>query len=168
MGGVICGLVQPSAPPQRDQIRDAPPAPQRRCCGDLPSPGCRLRTGAPDASTKVVTIHTLLASAGGGLDQSPNTGKRTPTSYVCHGCLNTAVASSFLAVTAAETSTFLAATGGVPRALAILLREQGWCRRSRACCSCCGSTERSNRLSGNERAISRRYGDLSPPGREGS
>jgi hypothetical protein len=48
----------------------------------------------------VVTIHTLLASAGGGLDQSPNTGKRTPTSYVCHGCLNTAVASSFLAVTA--------------------------------------------------------------------
>jgi putative transposase len=26
----------------RDQVHDAPPAPQWRCCGDLPSPGCRL------------------------------------------------------------------------------------------------------------------------------
>lgn len=28
MGGVICGLVQRPAPPQRHQVRDATPAPQ--------------------------------------------------------------------------------------------------------------------------------------------
>lgn len=62
--------------------------PHQRHCGDLPPPGCRLRTGTPKASPPVVTIHTLLASNGSGLDQSANTGNPTPTRYVCHGCLN--------------------------------------------------------------------------------
>jgi hypothetical protein len=29
----------------------------------------------------------LLASTTGGLDQSTTHGNRTPTSYICHGCL---------------------------------------------------------------------------------
>ena len=88
MGVVICGLVQPPAPPQRYQVRDAPPAPQRRCCGDLPSTRCHLRASAPAKPTPVVTIHTQLASTGGGLDQSTSTGTPTQTNYICNGCLN--------------------------------------------------------------------------------
>jgi hypothetical protein len=37
MSVCICGLVQPPAPPQRDQIRDAPPASQWSCLGHLPA-----------------------------------------------------------------------------------------------------------------------------------
>jgi hypothetical protein len=44
----------------------------------------------------VVTIHTLLASTGSGLDQSANTGNPTPTSYLCHGCLNSSRGVIFL------------------------------------------------------------------------
>ena len=36
----------------------------------------------------MVGIDTLLASTGGGLDQSANTGNRTQFSYVCHAYLN--------------------------------------------------------------------------------
>jgi hypothetical protein len=36
----------------------------------------------------LVTIHALLASTGGGLDQSTTTGNRTEVSYVDDGCLN--------------------------------------------------------------------------------
>ena len=36
----------------------------------------------------MVTINTLLASTGSGLDQSTTTGRWIPTSYVCRGCLN--------------------------------------------------------------------------------
>lgn len=62
MGLVVCGLVQPPAPPQRHQVRDAPTASQWSGRGDLPSPGCRLRTSAPAKPTPVVAIDALLAS----------------------------------------------------------------------------------------------------------
>ena len=39
MGGGICGLVQPAAPPQRDQVRDASAAPLRSSRRDLLLPG---------------------------------------------------------------------------------------------------------------------------------
>ena len=86
-GDVICGLVQPPAPPQRDQIRNSCAATQWPRRGDLPPPRCRLRTGTSASSTTVVTIYTLLASTRGGLDQSTTHGNRTPTRYICHGCL---------------------------------------------------------------------------------
>ena len=88
MGGVICGLVQPPAPPQRDQVRDSYAAPQWPSRGDLSSPRCRLRRSTSATSSSVVTINALLASTRGGLDQSATTRNRTQFSYVDNGCLN--------------------------------------------------------------------------------
>lgn len=88
MGLVICGLVQPPAPPQRDQVRDASAASQWSGRGDLPSPRCRLRTGPPAKSTPVVKINALLASTRGGLDQSATLRKRHHSSYVGDGRLS--------------------------------------------------------------------------------
>ena len=84
---LICGLGQPPASPQRDQVRDACAAtkwPSRR---NLSSPGGYLRTGTSASSTTVVMIHTLLASTRGGLDQSATTRNRTQFSYVEDCCL---------------------------------------------------------------------------------
>ena len=88
MGGIVCGLVQPPAPPQRHQVRHAPPASQRSGRGDLPSPSCRLRAGPRAQSTALDTNDPLLASAGGGLDQPTVIRNRTRTSYLDDGCLN--------------------------------------------------------------------------------
>jgi len=82
MGGVICGLVQQQAPPQRDQIRNSCAAAKWPSRGDLPPLRCRLRTGTSASSTTVVRIYTLLASTRGGLDQSTTPGNRTPTSCI--------------------------------------------------------------------------------------
>jgi len=88
VGGVICGLVQRPAPPQRDQVRNASAAPQRSGRRDLSAPGCRLRTSAPAKSTPVVTINALLASTRGGLDQSATLRGRHHSSYVGDGRLS--------------------------------------------------------------------------------
>lgn len=58
MGRCIRRLVPPPAPPQRAGRRD------------LPSPGRHLRAGTPAKPVSLVTINTVLASAGRGLDQS--------------------------------------------------------------------------------------------------
>lgn len=88
IGCVVSGLVQQPAPPQRLQVHNASPAPQRRCCGDLQSLRCRFRTGAPKASAPVDTIDSGLASAEGGEDQYATSRNRTRASYVVDGCLN--------------------------------------------------------------------------------
>ena len=88
MGGVVCRLVQPSAPPQRHQVRDASATSQRPGRGDLSASRCRVRASTPAKPTPLVTIHTLLASARNGLDQSTTSGRRIQTSYVDAGCLN--------------------------------------------------------------------------------
>ena len=88
MGGSVCGLVQPQASPQLDQVRDAPPAPLWRSHGDLPSPVCRLRAGTPKASTPLVTISPVLASTGSGVDQSTTSRNCSRASYVVDSCLN--------------------------------------------------------------------------------
>ena len=88
MGGLVCGLVQPPAPPQRHQVRHTPRASQRSSRGVLPSPRCRLRTGPSAQSTALVTSGPLLAPARSGLDQPTVSRNRTRTSYVDDGCLN--------------------------------------------------------------------------------
>jgi len=70
MGLVICGLVQPMSPPHRRQDRDPPTASQWSGRGDLPSPRCRLRTGPSATPTPMGKVDELLASGGGGLDQT--------------------------------------------------------------------------------------------------
>ncbi len=87
MGGIICGLVQPPPSPQWHQVRDTPSASLRSDRRDLPSPCCRLRGSASPEPTPLVTIHTLLASARSGLDQSTTSGRRIQTCYVDHLCL---------------------------------------------------------------------------------
>jgi len=47
MGSCICGLVQPPAPPQRHQVRDATSAPQRSSQGNLPAASGGLRGRTP-------------------------------------------------------------------------------------------------------------------------
>ncbi len=69
MGGVVCRFVQPSPPPQADQVRDTFASTQWSSSGNPSSLGCRLRTGMPKASTPLVTIVALVASTGSGMDQ---------------------------------------------------------------------------------------------------
>jgi len=88
VGGVVCRLVQPSAPPQRHQVRDASATSQRRGRRDLSASRCRVRARPPAKPMPLVTIHTLLASARSGLDQSTTSGRRIQTSYIDDGCLN--------------------------------------------------------------------------------
>lgn len=68
MGVLICGLVQPPAPSQREQVRHSWAATQWPSYGHLSSPGSRLRTGTPTTPAPVVTVNALLASTGSGLD----------------------------------------------------------------------------------------------------
>lgn len=74
LGGLVCGLVQPSAPPQRHQVRDAPTTSHWSGRGDLPWTGSRLRTSAPAKPKTLVKVNQVLASTRGGLDQSTTTG----------------------------------------------------------------------------------------------
>jgi hypothetical protein len=77
MGGSICGLVQPPAPPQRHQIRDAPPAPQWSRQGHLPAASRGLRESPPGQSNALEPKHTLLGSTQRCVDQQANRGART-------------------------------------------------------------------------------------------
>jgi hypothetical protein len=88
MDRVVYGLVQPPPSQQRHQVRDALTASQWSGRGDLPAPGRRLRARASANPTPLVTIDAVLASNGGGLDQSTTTRSPTHTNYICHGCLN--------------------------------------------------------------------------------
>ena len=88
LGGLISGLLQPPAPPQRDQVRDSPPAPLGRCRGHVPSPRCCLQGGTSAEPAPLVTISALLASTGSGLDQPTTSRNRTQFSYIENGCLN--------------------------------------------------------------------------------
>ena len=87
LGGGIRELVQRHAPSQRHPVRDAISAPQRRSRCDQPPSRTRLRAGASTSSAPLESIHPLLASAGGGLDQSATTGKRRHCEYVGDGRL---------------------------------------------------------------------------------
>jgi len=87
-GSVICGLVQLPASPQRHQFRDASATSQRPGRRDLSASCCRVRASTPAKPTPLVTIHTLLASARSGLDQSTNNRTWPQSSYVEGGCLN--------------------------------------------------------------------------------
>ncbi len=69
VGGGICGLVQPPAPPQRHQIRDAPSAAQRCREGNLPTASRGLREGTSLPSKTLEPKHPLLASTRRSVDQ---------------------------------------------------------------------------------------------------
>ena len=77
MGGSICGLVQPPAPPQRDQIRDAPPAPQWSRHGHLPAASGGLRGRPPCQSNALERCHPLLESTGRSVDKQATGRART-------------------------------------------------------------------------------------------
>ena len=64
----ICGLVQPPAPPQRHQIRDAPSAAQRSGHGNLPASLRGLRDSPPGKSITQEPKHPLLASTRRSVD----------------------------------------------------------------------------------------------------
>jgi len=49
---------------------------------------CRLRVGSPRKPTPLVTINTLLALFGSGLDQPTSNRTSLQSSYVDDGCLN--------------------------------------------------------------------------------
>ena len=89
MGGSICGLVQPPAPPQRDQIRDAPPAPQWSRHGHLPAASGGLRGRPPCQSNALERCHPLLESAGRSVDKQATGRARTgPGVTIYSGRLN--------------------------------------------------------------------------------
>ena len=88
VGHGVRRLVQPHPPPQWHQIRDAPRAPQRPGRCDLSSPGQGLRRCTSPTSASMESQHPLLASAGGGLDQSTTSGKSCQNGYVGNGRLN--------------------------------------------------------------------------------
>ncbi len=75
LGGGIRGLVQP------------PASPQRGSSSDQPTPCLRLRAGTSRSSTPLEPVHPLLASAGGGLDQSTASGQEPSSGYIGNGCL---------------------------------------------------------------------------------
>ena len=77
MGVCICGLVQPPAPPQRDQIRDAPPAPQWSRQGHLPAASRGLRGRPPGQSNALEPKHPLLAPTRRSVDQQATGRART-------------------------------------------------------------------------------------------
>jgi hypothetical protein len=121
VGGVVCGLVQPPAPPQRDQIRDAPPAPQWIRRGNLPAASRGLRGRPPGQSNALERCHPLLESAGRSVDQQANRGAKTdPGATLNSGRLNGSPGvTTFLKVTAGATSSAiykraLAITQGLP------------------------------------------------------
>ena len=101
MGGSICGLVQPPAPPQRDQICDAPPAPQRNRQGHLPAESLGLRGRPPCQSNALERCHTLLESTGRSVDKQANRRARSaPGATLNPGRLNGSQGvTSFLKVT---------------------------------------------------------------------
>ena len=77
MGGTICGLVQPPAPPQRHQIRDAPPASQWSSQGNLPAASRGLRGRTPCQSNSLEPEHSLLAPTRRSVDQQATGRERT-------------------------------------------------------------------------------------------
>ena len=77
MGVCICGLVQPPAPPQRDQIRNAPPASQWSCHGHLPAARGGLRGRPPCQSNALERCHPLLESTGRSVDKQATGRART-------------------------------------------------------------------------------------------
>jgi hypothetical protein len=87
LGGGIRGLVQPPASPQRHPVCDAIPATQRRSRCNQPTAGPRLRAGTSTSSAPLEPVNPLLASAGGGLDQSAASGQKPNSGYVDNGCL---------------------------------------------------------------------------------
>ena len=72
MGVCICGLVQPPTPPQRDQIRNAPPASQWSCQGYLPAASRGLRDRPQGQSNALEPYYPLLESAGRSVDKQAN------------------------------------------------------------------------------------------------
>lgn len=102
VGGVVRGLVQPPAPSQRHQVRDAPAAPQRPCRRNLPSTRPCLRKSPAETSASMEPIHPLLAPARGGVDQQAT--RRTDDgsgSTITKGRLNCSLGvTPFLKVTA--------------------------------------------------------------------
>ena len=105
MGGVVRGLVQPPAPPQRDQIRDAPPAPQWSSQGNLPAASGGLRGRPPCQSNSLERCHPLLESAGRSVDkQATGRARSAPGATLNPGRLNGSQGvTTFLKVTAAVT-----------------------------------------------------------------
>ena len=89
MGGSICGLVQPPAPPQRYQIRDAPPAPQWIRHGYLPAASGGLRGRPPGQSNALERCHPLLESASRSVDkQATGRARSGPGATLNQGRLN--------------------------------------------------------------------------------
>ena len=86
MGVCICGLVQPPAPPQRDQIRDAPPAPQWSRHGYLPAASGGLRGRPPCQSNALERCHPLLESAGRSVDKQATGRARTGPGVTIDSC----------------------------------------------------------------------------------
>lgn len=84
MDGVIYRLEQRLASPERDQIRNASltsKCPSRR---NVSTPGCRLRTSTPMASTPKGTIDAVLASTGSGMEQPTTSTNRRQNRYIDH------------------------------------------------------------------------------------
>ena len=103
MGGVVCGLVQPPAPPQRDQIRNAPPASQWISHGYLQAASLGLRGRPPCQSNALERCHPLLESTSRSVDKQANRRARSaPGATLNQGRLNGSQGvTSFLKVTAA-------------------------------------------------------------------
>ena len=104
MGFFFCGLVQPPAPPQRHQIRDAPPASQGKSHGHLPAASRGLRGRPRCKSNALERCHPLLESTGRSVDQQTNRGAKTePGVTINPGRLNGSQGvTSFLKVIANE------------------------------------------------------------------
>ena len=104
MGSCICGLVQPPAPPQRHQVRDATSAPQGSSQGNLPAASRGLRGRTPCQSNSLEPEHPLLAPTRRSVDQQATGRERTgPGVNVNAGRLSGSPGvTSFLKVTGAD------------------------------------------------------------------
>ena len=83
MGGVFCGLIQPSAPPKRDLIRGACPA---RCLYThrmLPTTNRYLQEGTPVLSKTREPIHALpKVNCRGMLEQATRRTKNDSSTFI--------------------------------------------------------------------------------------
>jgi len=77
MGGDLFRSVQPPAPPQRHQVRDAPPAPQWSLHRNLQAASRGLRDRPPGQSNALEPEHPLLAPTRQSVDQQVNRGAQS-------------------------------------------------------------------------------------------
>lgn len=99
IAGFVCGLLQPSAPPQLDPACDGLPASQRSGHGALQSLVFGPRIGAIESNAVFTIVAFEVGEARGGLYQSAASRNQIRVGYVGDGCCTAAGSACLLAAT---------------------------------------------------------------------